>query len=756
MSNANRARVTVAAGESLDVRSFTVQQAMSRLFRIDLVCVSRNLDIDFDELIGKEASFELSTLGSTHGWSGLAVEAGQARVDEDGLGTYTLSIAPRAVLLTQRKNHRIFQYQSEIEIVQALLGEWGVAHDVRVGAHKARKYRVQYGESDFDFMRRLLEDAGISFFFEDAGGVSTLVLSDGPERGDLSYPAVRFHDNPGVTDGAFVTKVMALEQVRPGRQMVGDLDYRRGSGQQPRLSASAGLAQESALEQFDYEPGVFLFEGGSGDDSPTADDRGVARTDESAGSDKTAARLAGRRSDATVISLESSLVGLAPGVLMSVSDHPHHHLEVSRSLLVTSSTVAGEHAGDWRAAVQLAPSDKPYKPAMVAPRPRVSGVDSATVVGPSAEEVHTDEFGRVRVRFHWDRTAAGDETSSCWIPTNQPWAGAGFGAVAIPRIGQEVFVEYLGGDPDRPVVVGRVFTESNPSPVKLPEGKRTTGFMGKQTPVMVTGAWGEYTDHDFEDMFNSSPGRSIKADPAFNTSAPEGVSPYLKSNAFFVGDANGKDVVFLRAEKDLSILVKNSWTTVVGNYRATKVVGNDVLEVVNKQKIEVIENVNLVVNKDQTQKTGKVRKEEVEDSIGLNVLQTAFIKVSGDVRVKAKKGIVLEAKERIGLKVGASEIRISPQLIELISPHVSINPDAEPGRKAREAAAKAEADREAANAKALADRYRALKANGQLTSRNMGRAAQDLIREKGITDSAEIDRLMQGASQDFMSTGGGY
>lgn len=745
-TNHNRARVSVATGDALDVRSFTVRQGISQLFSIELLCVSKNLDIDFDEVIGREASFELSTLGSVHGWSGLAFEASQVRVDEDGLATYTLTIAPRAVLLTQRRNYRIFQFQSEIDIVTTLLGEWGVAHEVRVGEHKQRKYRVQYGESDFDFVRRLLEDVGISFFFEDKDGASTLVLTDTPERGELTYPAVRFHDNPGVTDGAFVTKVDALEQVRPGRQTIGDLDYRRAPGAQPRLSASGGLAVEASLEQFDYEPGSFLFCGGGGGDTPTADDRGATRTDEGAGGDKTKSRLASRRSDAVVVSFESSLVGLAPGLLMSVADHPHPHLDPSRGLLVTASVVRGEHAGDWRASVELAPSDRPFKPALVAPRPRVPGVDSATVVGPSGDEIHTDEFGRVRVRFHWDRVAAGDETTSCWLPTNQPWAGAGFGAVAIPRIGQEVFVEYLGGDPDRPVVVGRVFTESNPSPITLPEGKRTTGIMGKQAGAMVAGAWGEFNDHDFEDLWSTKSYK--KTDPAFNTAAPEGVRDYLKSNAFYVGDANGQDVVFLRAEKDLSILVKNSWTTVVGNYRATKVGGNDVLEVKNKQKIEIIENQNLVVEKMQTQKTGKVRTEECEDSIGLTVGKLAFFKVKGDANFQAKKGIVLEAKDKIGFKVGASEIKISDNLVEIIAGTVDINPDGEEAkRKARDAESKARAAREKAAAQALADRWKPLKDRGVTNPHYYRRAARDFFSEQGITDHDARQRIEGGAEQ---------
>ena len=324
------------------------------------------------------------------------------------------------------------------------------------GRHKPRKYRVQYGETDFDFVARMLEDAGITYWFEQDAGGSKLILDDAPETRAATDLGLRFFDEPGLTQSQFATRLAARSRLRPGGTTVGDVDYRLPSTKQPRIGATAGLAQESLLEQFDFEPGAFLYQGSGGGKTPVADDRGASRTDSAAGGQKVADRLAGRRNDSRRITFESNVLHLAPGRITSVVDHPHGLVAGSSRLLVVGASIAGEYNVEWRVKVDTAPASRPWRPAPVTPKPRVRGVESATVVGPKAEEIHTDEYGRVRVHFHWDREGQRNESSSCWLPTSQPWAGDGYGGVSLPRVGQEVFVSFLAGDPDRPVVLGRV------------------------------------------------------------------------------------------------------------------------------------------------------------------------------------------------------------------------------------------------------------------------------------------------------------
>lgn len=661
----NQARVRVASGDNLDVRGFSVSASMSQLFRVELRVVSSNLDLDLDAVIGEEASFTLGTSLSTRTWTGVCVEMDQVRADRQGLATYSLAIAPRAYLLTQRKNYRIFQFTSELDIVRKLLGEWGVAHRAQVdsAAHKPRKFRVQYAESDYDFMCRMLEDAGISFYFEDAGDGTTMVLDDNPHARDVAHPGVRFHDEPGVSDTNFVTRVALAQRVRPGKMTIGDLDYRKASTQQPRLSTAAGLEQESQLEQFDYEPGAFLYQGKGGGSSPHADDRGASRTDEAAGTVKTRNRLLGKRQDAMRVSFESSVLDLGPGSILTIADHPA--VGAGAGLIVTDALLEGEHDGDWRVHVDAAGTGEPFRPQPVTPKPRVRGLESATVVGPTSDEIHTDEYARVRVHFHWDRESRRDEGSSCWVPTNQPWAGAGFGGTVLPRIGQEVLVEFFGGDPDRPVVVGRVFTEHQPPPYPLPAGKTITGLVGKSTPDLVMG--GSMDANNIYIHQGAGPSAAYRAKP------PPAFGARETKNAFLLDDQQGGNLTFLQAERDLNILVKSSWKTVVGNYRGVMVGGDDDLYVKNKQHINVMKDQQLGISGNQEIVVNKDREEEVGDDIGLIVGKNMRVDSKGVINHRAKKHIVIEAGETIVLKVGGSSITMTSAEITVQSPKVTIN-----------------------------------------------------------------------------------
>ncbi len=673
MGKINQATARIVTGDALDVRSFTVTQAMSQLFRVELRVVSTNLDLDFDAILGNEASFSLGSTVSARTYSGICVELDQVRVDRRNLATYTLVIAPRAHLLTQRKNYRVFQYKSELDIVRQLLDEWRVPHRVMVdpASHKPRKFRVQYAETDFAFASRMLEDAGISYYFEDSDGETRMVLDDEPQSREVGHARVRHFDEPGVSDVGFVTAVSMAQRVRPGKVAIGDLDYRRASTQQPRLSASGGLPQECALEHFDYEPGAFLYQCQAGGSSPSADDRGVTRTDEQAGQRKTRSRLLAKRQDTKRLSFETNLLELSPGSILSIADHPHPSVEADPGWLVTGGILEGDHDGDWRLHVDAVGTELPFRPMPLTPKPLVRGLESATVVGPPGEEIHTDEYGRVRVHFHWDRESKRDQESSCWLPTSQPWAGAGFGGVVLPRVGQEVLVEFLGGDPDRPVVVGRVFTEHQPPPYPLPEGKTITGIVGKSTPAMVIGASGtEMRTYDFQDVFAQR-----WSEQSFAAVPPRAFSSYNTSNAFLLGDAQGGDITFLQAARDFNILAKNAWTSLVGNYRGGFVGGNDILHVRNKQQIDVGQDQVLRVRRDQHIDVRGRREERVDKDVGLKVLSDLTMRSAGEMDFLAGRSIVIESDEMIRLEVGASSITVTKSSVVIASARVDINPE---------------------------------------------------------------------------------
>lgn len=569
--------VTVGSGDALDVRKFHVNAKMSTIFEAKIVAVCENHDIDFEGVVGQSASFSVQGRGSCT-LTGICNHFQQIGVEESGLSTYELTLVPTLWLLTQRRNHRMFQLMSEIDIVQKLLGEWGIDFDMRLsGTYKKRKYKVQYGETDETFIRRLLEEVGVSFYFEEG----KLVLDDGPQRNGPRGP-IPFRDKPTVADREHVTAVCVGRRLRPGKVTLRDHDYRKPPDYKLMATVSGGSGVETQMESFHYVPGSFLFDGPGGD-TPMADFRGPYRTSEGEGTSLAQKRLDGARASAKTVSFKTNVLDLAPGRVMSVVDHPKG--DVGKPLLVTESCFTGTHDGEWSHEVTTVGADVPYRPEVATPTPKVSGVESATVVGPPGEEIHVDEFGRVQVHFHWDRESQMNEKSSCWIHVVQPWAGTGFGGTALPRVGQEVIVDFLDGNPDRPVIIGRVYTNLEKTPYKLPDNKTQTGL--KTNSTHKTGGYNEL-------MFE---------------------------------DAAGKELVRMQAEKDLNKLVKNDEQVKIGRDREKKVARDDTHDVGRDRKRSVGRDESVHVGQDRTRQVGR------DESVDVGQDQTKSIGRNRDITI---------------------------------------------------------------------------------------------------------------------------
>jgi type VI secretion system secreted protein VgrG len=525
-----RVEAHVATGDALDVRHFQVSERMSSLFEVRIVAMSHNPDIDFEAVIGQPMSF-IAHGAEARSWVGLCSHLRQVRVEENHLSTYELTLVPTLWLATQRRNFRMFQHLSELDIVLQLLGEWGIKPTQRLtDQYKKRKYRLQYGETDYAFICRMLEDAGVSFYFDNLGE-SGMVLDDGPQGNAARLPLV-FSDTPmnGAVD--YVTQVHVDRRLRPGKYTVRDHDYRRPASYPLLATAAGGRPVEEKLERFHYVPGAFLYESQKGENTPAADDQGKYRADEPEGEALARRRLEAQRTSAREVSFESNALDLAPGSVVTFLDHPKSELGPTKRLLVVESTLTGDLPGAWVHACTAVSADERYRPELDTPKPRAQGVESATVVGPPGEEIHVDEFGRVRVQFHWDREGQMNQHSSCWIHVNQPWGGAGFGGTNLPRIGQEVIVDFLGADPDRPVITGRVYTNLTKTPYALPGNKTQSGWKSNTSPTD-----GGYNEIMFED----------KA---------------------------GSELVRFQAQKDHHELVKNDRASTIGNDRTTNI-GND-------------------------------------------------------------------------------------------------------------------------------------------------------------------------------------
>ncbi|MBI4952744.1 MAG: type VI secretion system tip protein VgrG [Myxococcales bacterium] len=494
----------VASGDALSVRRFTIEERMSALFSVGIWARSPNEDIDLEAVVGREASFRVASglkfaQAGERRFTGLCATMELLHVEPSGLSTYHLVLVPRLWLLGERRNHRLFQHLSVPDIVKKLCDEWQVAHRFQLDqAPPVLELRTQYGESDLAFLSRLCEEAGIAFrFAEDDEAGSVVVFDDAPQGRDPRAGALGYVDQPNESaEMEFATAVRLGQQVRSGRFGLRDHDFRRSPKYELLGATPRTESVEGSLEQYQFAPGSSVVErsGEGGGATLVGDDQGVARHD-----DKTALARATRRLEAAqvrrrVVSFQTNALDLTPGVVLTLAKHPRSDLADAR-LLVTEVLLEGSPDGAWSQAVQAAFATLPFRPRGAPARPDVQGLQSAVVVGPRGEEIYTDELGRVRVQFHWDREGRYDDRSSCFMRVNQGWAGSGFGMVTIPRVGQEVLVAFLEGNPDQPVVVGRLYNATAVPPYPLPEQKTRSGWRTDSSPGS-----GGFNELMFEDL----------------------------------------------------------------------------------------------------------------------------------------------------------------------------------------------------------------------------------------------------------------
>jgi type VI secretion system secreted protein VgrG len=619
--------LSFSPGPTLSVRQFDVSESIHEPFTVTLVVRSQS-DLDFEDLIGQKARFQASLPGRRAGnvlpatWSGYCTEIEELGNEPTGERLYMVRIQPQLWALSQNRNYRLFQQQSEIEIVCTILGEWGVEVQLRIdpARYPARKYRVQYGESDLDFVQRNLEEVGVSYLLLRVDDKETVILVDEPARGEVE-PALAYHDQPPQNhDAEWATGARVARRVRPARYVLQDIDYRKPANQPIRIGALRGGASdlEKSLERFDFVPGAFLIRGDGGD-TPTADDKGAARVDERFAGLLARNRLEAKQAERLRITFDTNVFRLHPGSVVPIRDHAR--LEACGPLLVLSTTLTGADIGVWRMRCDAIPASTPYRPPMRTPKPVARGIESATVVGPPGEEIHTDEFGRIRVQFHWDREGTRDDDSSCWIPVSQPWGGAGYGAINLPRIGQEVVVDFLGGDVDRPLVTGRVFTNLQKVPYKLPASKTQSGWKSHST-----GGGGGYNEMMFE-------------------------------------DAHGRELVKMQAERDMETLVKNDERETIGQDQHTAVGANRTLTVGVDRTTNIGQNDSNTVGQVYTVSIGKAGTTSItmhEDYIKLETTSGSRITMDGDKMKLEAFEITVNGANLVGITAPLVDVHGKP------------------------------------------------------------------------------------------------
>jgi type VI secretion system secreted protein VgrG len=543
---ANNQTIAFASNAQLDVRHVSIHEALNDLFQVTVMAVSSDDSFDLDAIVGKGAAIRLERPGRTRVWAGVCASAAQVQVEPaPGVSTYHIVIMPTFWRTTQRRGSRIFQHMTTPAIVQKVLAEWQIVPDtslLHMDLYKTHEYCVQYDETDYAFISRLLEDAGITFYFNypvtsgKGDDIVKLVLNDSPQLNPQRTGVLTYGETQDTHTGQdFCASVTLTRRLRAGSFNLRDVDFRM---RQVLLQApTSSGTDEDAYEQYSFTPGSFWWEPGKGGDTPVADDKGIARTDIDESKLLATRTMDAHRRSRQAVSFVTNALDLCPGFVVGINQeadtapHPRSDLGSDKKLLLVSTTFDGTNSGEWTLTATGVFAQFTYRPERHTPRPRIYGVQSAIVVGPSGQDIYTDEFGRVRVQFPWDREGTFDDKSSCWMRVSQSWAGGGFGTVLIPRVGHEVLVEFFEGDPDRPVVTGRVYNATTTTPYKLPDHQTQSGWKSDSSP-----GGGGYNEIKFEDM-------------------------------------KGSEMISVQAQKDLSYVVNNSETSNIGSSRSVTIGG---------------------------------------------------------------------------------------------------------------------------------------------------------------------------------------
>jgi type VI secretion system secreted protein VgrG len=612
---------------------FTGHEALSQLFsfQLDLVAESRK-EVAFDKLLGQKVTVQLALAGDkTRPFSGICKRISQGERD-DTFTKYRMELVPQFWLLTKRSQSRIFQHQSVPDILKKVLQGLDVAYEIQ-GTFEPRDYCVQYRETDFNFACRLMEEEGIYYFFKHADDGHKMVLANTPaSHSDMpGHAAIIFET---MTAGSQLEdRIFSWEkaqELRSGKVTLWDhcfeLPHKHLEADQTILeSVEAGqiahklkVAGNDKLEIYDF-PGAYAqrFDGidKGGGEQPAGLTKIFQDNKRTVGLRMQQEAVAG-----LTIEGSSTCRHLVSGHKFALQKH----FNGDGSYVVTRVQHTGRsmqyRSGDgeefrYQNSFSCIPIGVAFRPQRTAPKPSVQGSQTAVVVGPAGEEISCDKYGRVKVQFHWDRDGKNNADSSCWARVSTLWGGKQWGMIHIPRIGQEVIVDFLEGDPDQPIITGSVYNAEMMPPYKLPADKTQSGIKSR--------------------------------------SSLKGTEEHF--NEFCFEDKKGEEFVYLRAEKDNIIAVENDEYKWVGNDRL-KTIDHDETTHVKHDRTETVDN-----DEDITIGNNRTEKVKKNESISIGGDRTEGVGGDEGVQIRANRSHSVGKDETLSVagnrkaEVGKSE-----------------------------------------------------------------------------------------------------
>ena len=457
--------------------TFRAIERLGEPFSLVLQVVSKGAEIDFLPHLGKAVGLDVcnddgETLRVFHG---LLAEADHLEAADDG-DRYALTVRPWLWFLSRSRGYVIYQEKTALEIIEAVFTAAGFNdYDASKISSKppVRPYCVKFRESDYDFVMRLMEEEGLYFYFDHQHGRHVLTLCDGPGAhkplpgGALPYIAIGKSDRMVGKPHVYLLREQVSSSVQ--KVVLRDFDFTQPATLLAATSIEGGKHDHDTSESYDY-PGGF--------------------TDAARGEALAQTRLEAAQAERRRFHGESQAPQFACGALVTVAEHPNARFnrqvlvveldyEVMTETLLSSRRERLREDRAVTARFRAIPATTPWRSPLRHPRPVARGPETAIVTGPAGEEIYVDAYGRVKVHFHWDREQPKDETCSCWVRVSHGWAGGGFGMVNLPRVGQEVIVDFLDGDPDRPLITGRVYNAATTTPYTLPDNKTQAGWRSK-------------------------------------------------------------------------------------------------------------------------------------------------------------------------------------------------------------------------------------------------------------------------------------
>jgi type VI secretion system secreted protein VgrG len=706
---------TPLGADVLLLETFAGTEAISSPFAYDLgVLCETPVSWKFEALLGQAVTVKLMlpAAGASRFFNGVVSEIDQGEVvrgtqPNTTLQRFTLRVVPKLWLFGLKRNSRIFQQLSVIDILKKVLTGLDVSWETQ-GTFEPRDYCVQYRETDLAFASRLMEEEGVYYYFKHADGSHKMVVANTPQ----SHVAV-----PGPVNVSYQTTEGGLhpddrikswakrQQLRSGKvtlwdqcfELVGQhLDATKtvqDSVASGTVTHKLKVAGNDAYEVYDF-PGLYAqrFDGvapGGGDRASDVQKifQDNART--------TGIRLGQQTTGAVAIDATGNVRHLVSGHKFTLADHPDANGDYVVTRIEHRARLSGiyltgdKDASGYDSRFECQPIALPFVPVMKTPRPTVPGPQTATVVGPKGQEIFTDKYSRIKVQFPWDRVGKNDGDSSCWVRVGTPWAGKQWGMIHIPRIGQEVIVAFEEGDPDRPIVVGSVYNADQMPPYALPDNQTQSGLKTRST---MEGTEENFNELRFEDK---------KDEEQIYFHAEKNFDRVVENNDTLKVGFEKKD------KGDQTIEIFNNRSLKVGAGKGDAETGSETIDVFNSQNVTIGSgkgdaqegSQTLSVYKDRTAtlETGNealtvtkgTRTVTVEGDdthtiktgnrvVEVNTGNDTLTIKTGNGTIKANAGkITIEAAQSIELKVGGSSIKIEPAAITLKSPQIKIQGDAQ-------------------------------------------------------------------------------